>query len=105
MGKLMDLVILDTRNYDRSITSLGWNDHYLDLIHDDPSRTLMGARQESWFYRSLSESKARGAKWRIIGNQIIFSRIFENEDGAMSGDNWNVCTPWGVQRPTWSANQ
>lgn len=23
MGKLMDLIILDTRNYDRSITSLG----------------------------------------------------------------------------------
>jgi hypothetical protein len=23
MGKLLDLIILDTRNYDRSITSLG----------------------------------------------------------------------------------
>ncbi|PKS10107.1 hypothetical protein jhhlp_001857 [Lomentospora prolificans] len=89
MGRLLDLVVLDTRNYDRSITSLGWNDNYIDLIRDDPSRTLMGGRQESWFYRSLSESKERGATWRIVGNQIIFSRIFSNDKGSMSGDNWN----------------
>jgi alkaline phosphatase D len=90
MGKLLDLVVLDTRNYDRSITSLGWNDEYIDMIRDDPSRTLMGSRQENWFYRSMSESQERGATWRIVGNQIIFSRIFENDDGAMSEDNWNV---------------
>ncbi|UNI16910.1 Alkaline phosphatase [Purpureocillium takamizusanense] len=89
MGKLLDLIILDTRNYDRSITSLGWNDHYIDLIHDDPSRTLMGSRQENWFYRSLSESQNRGAKWRIVGNQIVFSRILENDSGSVSGDNWS----------------
>ncbi|SPO06053.1 related to alkaline phosphatase D precursor [Cephalotrichum gorgonifer] len=89
MGKLLDLIVLDTRNYDRSITSLGWNDHYIDLIRDDPSRTLMGSRQENWFYRSLSESKERGAAWRIIGNQIVFSRTYTNDKGSMSGDNWN----------------
>ncbi|RSM13171.1 hypothetical protein CEP52_002120 [Fusarium oligoseptatum] len=91
MGKLLDLIILDTRNYDRSITSLGWNDEYVDLIRDDPSRTLMGGRQENWFYRSLSESQERGAAWRIIGNQIIFSRITENwGDGEiLPTDNWS----------------
>ncbi|TQS33901.1 hypothetical protein Golomagni_05739 [Golovinomyces magnicellulatus] len=89
MGKLLDLIVLDTRNYDRSITSLGWNDRYIDLIDDDASRTLMGARQENWFYRSLKESNDRGAKWRVIGNQIIFSRIFENDKMQLSGDNWN----------------
>ncbi|TPX12916.1 uncharacterized protein E0L32_006796 [Thyridium curvatum] len=89
MGKLLDLIVLDTRNYDRSITSLGWNDHYIDLIRDDPARTLMGSRQENWFYKSLSESKDRGAAWRLVGNQIIFSRIFSNDKGALSGDNWN----------------
>lgn len=92
MGKLLDLIILDTRNYDRSITSLNWNDGYIDLIRDDPSRTLMGSRQENWFYKSLSESKDRGAAWRIIGNQIIFSRITENYGSGeiLSGDNWSV---------------
>ena len=90
MGKLLDLVILDTRNYDRSITTLGWNNDYIDHIRDDASRTLMGSRQENWFYRQLSSSTERGATWRIIGNQVIFSYIFE-EDG-LSGDTWNVST-------------
>lgn len=53
----------------------------------------MGSRQENWFYKSLSESKERGAAWRIVGNQIIFSRIFESDAGALSGDNWNARTP------------
>ena len=35
----------------------------------------MGPRQEKWFYDQLSDSAARGATWRIIGNQIIFSRL------------------------------
>jgi phosphodiesterase/alkaline phosphatase D-like protein len=50
----------------------------------------MGSRQENWFYRSLKESKDRGAAWRIVGNQIIFSRIYEDDSGILSGDNWNV---------------
>jgi alkaline phosphatase D len=83
LGKLLDLVILDTRNYDRSITSLGWNDKYIDLIRNDASRSLMGSHQENWFYNQLSQSSKRGAAWRIIGSQIIFSQI------GSSGDNWN----------------
>ncbi|KAL8651986.1 MAG: hypothetical protein Q9226_004454, partial [Calogaya cf. arnoldii] len=90
MGKLMDFIVLDTRNYDRSITSLGWNDDYIDLIRDDASRTLMGSNQENWFYRQLSESSSRGATWRVIGNQIIFSRIVSGS--SVSGDNWNGYT-------------
>ncbi|KAI9151367.1 Alkaline phosphatase D [Paramyrothecium foliicola] len=89
LGKLLDLVILDTRNYDRSITGLGWNNAYIDRIRDDPARTLMGSRQENWFYRSLSESKTRGATWRVVGSQIIISRVFENDAGQLSRDNWN----------------
>ncbi|KAG6030214.1 hypothetical protein E4U41_000155 [Claviceps citrina] len=89
MGKLLDLVILDTRNYDRSITDLYWNANYISRISDDPSRSLMGARQESWFYKSLSQSKKRGATWRVIGNQIMFSRIFEDDHWRTNGDAWD----------------
>jgi alkaline phosphatase D len=65
------------------------------LIRDDPSRTLMGGRQENWFYRSLSKSQERGAAWRIIGNQIIFSRITENWGNGeiLPSDNWSVSHP------------
>jgi len=61
MGKLLDLIIIDTRNYDRSITGLGYNEGYIPLIRDEASRSLMGPRQEKWFYRELSTSAKRGA--------------------------------------------
>ena len=48
----------------------------------------MGSRQENWFYNQLSDSADRGATWRIVGNQIIFSRIVESF--GVNGDNWNV---------------
>ncbi|KAK5073211.1 hypothetical protein LTR64_000378 [Lithohypha guttulata] len=85
MGKLMDLIMLDTRSYDRSITSLGWNDEYVYEISNDAGRSLMGSRQENWFYNNLLASKERGATWRIIGNQIIFSRI--NETSTLDEDD------------------
>ncbi|KAL2255878.1 hypothetical protein VTK26DRAFT_2549 [Humicola hyalothermophila] len=43
----------------------------------------MGSHQENWFYNQLSQSSKRGATWRIIGSQVIFSQI------GSSGDNWN----------------
>ncbi|KAK2612725.1 hypothetical protein QQS21_001176 [Conoideocrella luteorostrata] len=89
MGKLLDLVILDTRNYERGITDLYWNKDYISRISDEQSRSLMGARQENWFYRTLSQSKERGATWRVIGNQIIFSRIFQNDEWDTNGDAWD----------------
>ncbi|KAI8948233.1 PhoD-like phosphatase [Xylaria longipes] len=74
-GDLFDLVMLDTRQYDRSITDIYWNTHYLSDIYNDASRSLMGPRQEAWFYKTLQDSSKRGATWRIVGNQVVFSRI------------------------------
>jgi alkaline phosphatase D len=78
IGALVDLIMLHTRQYDRSITELYWNTDYVHDISNDAGRTLMGSRQENWFYNKLSESSKRGAAWRIIGNQIVFSRINES---------------------------
>lgn len=94
MGKLLDLIMLDTRNYDRSITSLTGNEDYIYEISNDAGRSLMGSQQENWFYRQLSESADRGAAWRIIGNQIIFSRmndstLFTSVDNPFNLDQWD----------------
>lgn len=70
--------MLDTRQYDRSITDLYWNTHYVHQISNDAGRSMMGSRQENWFYSSLINSKNRGAKWRVIGSQTVFSRINES---------------------------
>ena len=51
----------------------------------------MGSHQENWFYGQLSKSAQRGATWRIVGNQIVFSHIVESS--GLSGDNWNVSSP------------
>ncbi|KAK3713085.1 hypothetical protein LTR37_008770 [Vermiconidia calcicola] len=106
IGSLFDLIMLDTRHYDRSITTLGWNDEYVAELSNDAGRTLMGSRQENWFYDSLIESAQRGATWRIIGNQIIFSRVdltsswgtpevplnFDAWDGYMANKNRTLKT-------------
>lgn len=42
----------------------------------------MGSRQENWFYNQLTQSSRRGAAWRVIGSQVIFSEINN------SGDTW-----------------
>jgi alkaline phosphatase D len=75
LGKHVDLLMLDTRQYDRSIGAQYSNEEYIAAIAEDAGRTLMGARQESWFYRTLTESAVRGATWRVIGSQIVFSRV------------------------------
>jgi alkaline phosphatase D len=76
LGKLVDLIMLDTRQYDRSITDTYDNTNYIDEIKDDAGRSLMGSRQENWLQRNLIESANRGAHWRILGSQIsMFSLI------------------------------
>ncbi|KAF3919124.1 hypothetical protein ABW21_db0207104 [Orbilia brochopaga] len=93
-GNLADLVVLDTRQYDRSIAELYFNHDYIESISNDPSRSMMGPRQEAWFYRQLSESKNRGTTWRLIGSQTVFSYLNQSRPGAggefpaISRDSW-----------------
>ncbi|CCX33535.1 Similar to Alkaline phosphatase D; acc. no. P42251 [Pyronema omphalodes CBS 100304] len=75
IGDLLDLIMLDTRVYDRSITDMYWNTDYIHDISNDQGRSLMGARQENWFYKQLINSKNRQAKWRVVGQQIIISGL------------------------------
>lgn len=93
LGKLVDLIMLDTRQYDRSITDLYWNTEYVAQIANDAGRSLMGSRQEHWFYNQLSRSSARGATWRLVGSQIVFSRVNEsipgNSNSAFDYDAWD----------------
>ncbi|PIL24184.1 hypothetical protein GSI_13937 [Ganoderma sinense ZZ0214-1] len=86
IGKLLDLTMLDTRQYDRDITDLYYNT-VIEDIADETSRSLMGSEQEAWFYETLSESKARGALWRVVGQQIVFTML--EEDGILDVDAWD----------------
>ncbi|KAF1990111.1 phosphodiesterase/alkaline phosphatase D precursor [Aulographum hederae CBS 113979] len=93
LGTLADIIMLDTRNYDRAITDLYWNTDYIHEISNDASRTMMGSRQENWFYGQLSKSKKRGAAWRLIGSQTVFSRqnysISYGDENPLDYDAWD----------------
>ncbi|KAI0797673.1 PhoD-like phosphatase-domain-containing protein [Abortiporus biennis] len=86
IGKLLDLTMLDTRQYDRDITDLYYNTEVINSIADVKNRSLMGPAQENWFYQTLSQSKSRGAVWRVVGQQIVFTQL--NESG-FDVDAWD----------------
>lgn len=79
--------MLDTRQYSRDFGDLSVNFELLKNVRDDQARTLMGSRQEAWFYRKLKESMKRKAKWRIIGQQIVFAEVYDNTTAAGLGYN------------------
>ncbi|KAJ3574353.1 hypothetical protein NP233_g1821 [Leucocoprinus birnbaumii] len=85
IGKLLDLTMLDTRQYDRDVTDVNYN-RVVASLADVPGRSLMGPKQEKWFLDTLSESKSRGAIWRIVGQQIVFSQL--EEFGFIDYDAW-----------------
>ncbi|KAJ3011554.1 hypothetical protein HKX48_006770 [Thoreauomyces humboldtii] len=85
IGNLMDLTMLDTRMNGRDQT-----DVKNPFTIAKSSRTIMGSDQEAWFNQQLSASQARGAKWRIIGNQVVFSpmRVLFNTV-PLTFDSWD----------------
>ncbi|KAF8868870.1 PhoD-like phosphatase-domain-containing protein [Infundibulicybe gibba] len=86
IGKLLDLTMLDTRNYDRDVTDLTYN-RVIQSLANITDRSLMGALQEQWLFDTLSESQQRGAVWRVIGQQIVFSQLDKN--GSFPLDSWD----------------
>ena len=72
-GNLMDLILLDTRLEGRDITDGAANDSIVNVAQPglyEASRQMLGEEQENWFFDQLKKSTA---KWKIIGNQIVFA--------------------------------
>ncbi|MBA3327123.1 MAG: alkaline phosphatase D family protein [Solirubrobacterales bacterium] len=67
-GDLVDLIMLDTRLYGRD-QAPGTTD-LNDPSSNDPSRRMLGERQEAWLKERLAASRAR---WRVVGNQTMIS--------------------------------
>ncbi len=67
-GNLVDLIMLDTRIEGR--------DQQINDVTDPAlyanNRTMLGSSQLGWLTNALSASTAR---WRVIGNQVIFSPL------------------------------
>jgi alkaline phosphatase D len=87
-GALIDLTILDTRQYRSNQACEGTGT--LDCAEfRDPSRTMLGATQERWLTEQLTAAHAR---WTVIGQQVpTFARDFgaANPATRFSTDKWD----------------
>lgn len=54
------------------------------------NRSLMGAQQEQWLADTLSQSQDRGAVWRVLGQQIVFTQL--DLSGSYNYDAWDGYT-------------
>lgn len=87
-GDLATLVMLDTRLIGRE-KQLDWRAALQPAMQEggaalvkaaqtfaagplaDPRRTLLGAPQEAWLRAELQRSKARGAPWQVLAQQLV----------------------------------
>ncbi len=87
VGSLFDLFMLDTRHYARDQQPSGPSDN---TTINDPNRYLIGQAQMNWLTSGLQNSTA---KWRIIGNQVMFAPIKVSIpfvfDGPINVDQWD----------------
>jgi alkaline phosphatase D len=42
---------------------------------NDPARDMLGQKQQDWLAQVLTQSVRRGAKWQVLGNQVIMARV------------------------------
>ncbi len=77
-GDLVDLVVLDTRNWARDAQASGAS----DPTFNDPARTLLGADQEAWLLAQLEESPAR---WKVVCQQVMVAQ----QPFVLNTDQWD----------------
>jgi alkaline phosphatase D len=69
-GNLADLIVLDTRGLrDRQATQA------TAAELGNPQRSLLGATQEAWLFDQLRASARSGARWRLLGQQVLFAPL------------------------------
>jgi alkaline phosphatase D len=82
-GRLVDLALLDTRQYrdpqivgpdDRAILVGSTVDGPLRQVHS-VGRTLLGDAQRDWFLDGFSAAQDDGVTWKLVGNQVMFTPI------------------------------
>ncbi|MYF77070.1 MAG: alkaline phosphatase [Acidobacteria bacterium] len=84
-GKLLDLIMLDTRLIGRS-RQAEWGD-VEGMRH--PDRTLLGDRQERWLYGELAAAKAAGMRWPVLGQQVMMGPMLDADGNPQNPDQWD----------------
>ncbi len=85
-GDLLDLLLLDARHERDARVSSNCD----TVLLADQSRAVLGAEQERWFLGALAASQARGARWRLVGQQVMFAQLSDIAKGCVSQpDQWD----------------
>jgi alkaline phosphatase D len=89
MGDLLDLVMLDTRQWGRDEAADDPNGEEVR----DPARSILGLDQEQWLTEALTASTAA---WRIIGQQVLMGQLkgsgaplSEGGGDVLNSDAWD----------------
>lgn len=87
-GSLIDLSVLDTRQY-RSDQACGGATATGCAAALDPARTMLGDEQERWLFEHLATVRAR---WTVLGQQVpTFARdnLEASPSGQFAMDKWD----------------
>ncbi|MBD1381013.1 alkaline phosphatase D family protein [Metabacillus arenae] len=87
-GDLAEFNVMDTRQYRDDQLHDGFPGAPLDPASSDPSRTMMGSKQEKWLYRNLKNSRA---SWNVLAQQTIMARYdYDTGSGiSVNHDQWD----------------
>lgn len=102
-GDLASVMMVETRLSNRQ-QALDYDDPTLLPVVDgkpdmaafskqlnDPTRQLMGERQEQWLAAELDRSVKAGETWQVLGNQIVMGRVCApNLPAAMGKADWDA---------------
>ena len=90
-GGLFDLLLLDTRYVGRDPRISTSCDR---VGIEDIARSLLGADQEAWLFDALTTSKARGASWRLVAQQVMMGQLSDVSKGCVTHpDQWDGYAP------------
>ena len=89
-GDLASLIMLETRltaracqvSYEKDLSFVtdASGHRRLDMASfrarlEDPSRQMLGGRQEAWLAAELQASVAAGKPWQVLGNQVVMAEV------------------------------
>ncbi|MCD9088678.1 alkaline phosphatase D family protein [Stenotrophomonas sp. SY1] len=82
-GTLMDLHLLDTRQYRSKQADMTQREQV-----ESPARSIVGAKQERWLFDGLADATPR---WHTIAHQVSLGNYAREKDGVVvsSDDQWS----------------
>ena len=78
--------MLDTRLVGRDLQAATRDDV---ASIESPARSLLGPAQDAWLRGELAESKRNGARWQLIGQQVMFAPQSRPGQPTSNADSWD----------------